>query len=262
MPELPPSDKPIPALSGGWPLLGHLPEFYKDPVGMLHRCWSEHGELVRFRLGTRDFVLFTGPEAHDAYFRAPEDQLDARAVYQFTVPIFGRGVAYDVAPEIMAEQLGFLFPALRDASMRRYARIMYEEASQFADSLGDEGTIDLPVRMNELTVNIASRCLLGEEVRNQVDSGFAQAYHDLEEGINPGASAPRPGAPPRCRNPCPGDREPPAVGRGSGGFHAGADAGPLQGRSRFERWRGNRNIAHRAIRRTAHQRRARNLDRP
>ncbi|MCY4155952.1 MAG: cytochrome P450 [Gammaproteobacteria bacterium] len=184
MPELPPSDKPIPALSGGWPLLGHLPEFYKDPVGMLHRCWSEHGELVRFRLGTRDFVLFTGPEAHDAYFRAPEDQLDARAVYQFTVPIFGRGVAYDVAPEIMAEQLGFLFPALRDASMRRYARIMYEEASQFADSLGDEGTIDLPVRMNELTVNIASRCLLGEEVRNQVDSGFAQAYHDLEEGIN------------------------------------------------------------------------------
>ncbi len=184
MPELPPSSKPIPELSGGWPLLGHLPEFYKDPMGMFDRCWSEHGELARFRLGTRDFVLFTGPEAHDAYFRAPEDQLDARAVYQFTVPIFGRGVAYDVAPELMAEQLGFLYPALRDASMRRYARIMYEEASQFADSLGDEGTIDLPVLMNQLTVNIASRCLLGEEVREQADSGFAQAYHELEEGIN------------------------------------------------------------------------------
>ena len=179
-----PPGKPIPELSGGWPLLGHLPEFQRDPVAMLDRCRREHGELVRFRLGPREFVLFTGPEAHDCYFRAPEDQLDARAVYQFTVPIFGRGVAYDVAPEIMAEQLAFLYPALRDAPMRGYARIMYEEAGQFADALGEEGTIDLPAALNELTVNIASRCLLGEEVREQVDSGFAEAYHDLQEGIN------------------------------------------------------------------------------
>ncbi|MXW20100.1 MAG: cytochrome P450, partial [Gammaproteobacteria bacterium] len=79
-----PPGKPIPELSGGWPLLGHLPEFQRDPVAMLDRCRREHGELVRFRLGPREFVLFTGPEAHDCYFRAPEDQLDARAVYQFT----------------------------------------------------------------------------------------------------------------------------------------------------------------------------------
>ena len=151
---------------------------------MLSRCWREHGELARFRLGPREFVLFTGLEAHDRYFRAPEDQLDARAVYQFTVPIFGRGVAYDVAPKIMAEQLGFLYPALREAAMRRFARIMYDEASRFAGTLGEAGEIDLPAAMNELTVNIASRCLLGQEVRDRVDSGFADAYHDLQEGIN------------------------------------------------------------------------------
>ena len=179
-----PAAKPIPELSGGWPLLGHLPEFQRDPVAMLSRCWREHGELARFRLGPRECVLFTGLEAHDSYFRAPEDQLDAKAVYQFTVPIFGRGVAYDVAPEIMAEQLGFLYPALREAAMRRFARIMFEEASQFTDALGEAGDIDLPAAMNELTVNIASRCLLGQEVRDQVDSGFAEAYHDLQEGIN------------------------------------------------------------------------------
>ena len=176
--------KAIPELSAGWPLLGHLPEFQRDPVAMLSRCWREHGELARFRLGPREFVLFTGLEAHDCFFRAPEDQLDAKAVYQFTVPIFGRGVAYDVAPQIMAEQLGFLYPALREAAMRRFARIMFEESSQFADALGEAGEIDLPAAMNELTVNIASRCLLGQEVRDRVDSGFAEAYHDLQEGIN------------------------------------------------------------------------------
>ena len=179
-----PAAKPIPELSGGWPLIGHLPEFQRDPVAMLSRCWRDHGELVRFRLGPRECVLFTGPEAHDCYFRAPEEQLDARAVYQFTVPIFGRGVAYDVAPEIFAEQLEFLFPALREAAMRRFARIMFEETTLFADGMGAEGEIDLPVAMNELTVRIASRCLIGREVRDQVDEGFAEAYHDLQEGIN------------------------------------------------------------------------------
>ncbi len=174
----------VPELSGGWPLLGHLGEFQRNPVSMLARGSRELGDLYRFRLGPQKFVLFAGPDAHTAYFKAPDDQLDAKSVYQFTVPIFGRGVAYDVSPELMSEQIGFLFPALRESAMERFARIMFEESNLFADSLDEEGELDLPVAMNQLTVNIASRCFLGEEVRNEVDAGFAQAYHDLQYGIN------------------------------------------------------------------------------
>ncbi len=180
----PEEQRAIPELSGGLPLIGHLLRFQRNPVAMLSRGWRELGDLYRFRLGPRQFVLFTGPDAHDAFFSAPEDQLNAKAVYQFTVPIFGRGVAYDVAPQIMDEQLGFLYPALREAAMQRFARIMFDETSQLADSLGDEGELDLPTAMNELTVKIASRSLIGQEVRDQVDVGFADAYHDLQKGIN------------------------------------------------------------------------------
>ena len=174
----------VPGLPGGWPLLGHLGAFQKNPVAMLERGARELGDLYRFRLGPQNFVLFAGPDAHTAYFKAPDDQLDAKSVYQFTVPIFGRGVAYDVSPELMTEQVGFLFPALRESAMERYVRIMFDESNLFADSLGEEGELDLPVAMNQLTVNIASRCFLGEEIRNEVDAGFAAAYHDLENGIN------------------------------------------------------------------------------
>lgn len=174
----------VPELSGGWPILGHLREFQRDPVSMLLRGCQEHGDLFRFRIGPAEFVLFSGLEAHETYFKAPDDQLDANSVYQFTVPIFGRGVAYDVAPEIMTEQLGFLFPALRESAMRSYVAIMYDEARVFADRMGSEGSLDLPVAMNELTVNIASRCFLGEEIRREVDAEFAEAYHELQNGIN------------------------------------------------------------------------------
>ena len=174
----------VPVLSRGWPLLGHLVEFVKDPVSTLGRGFEEHGELVKFRLGPRNVVLFSGPAAHDFYFTTPEEELNAKAVYQFTVPIFGRGVAYDVSAEIMSEQLGFLYPSLRESSMRNFASLMYEEISMFADEMGDEGVIDLPHAMNELTVKVASRCLLGQEVRAHLDSDFAESYRDLQKGIN------------------------------------------------------------------------------
>ncbi len=174
----------VPKLAGGWPVLGHMRAFQKDPVAMLARGACDLGELYQFQIGPQSFVLFAGPPAHTAYFKAPDDQLDAKSVYQFTVPMFGRGVAYDVAPEIMSEQLGFLFPELRESAMERFARIMFEELEMFANAFDDEGEMDLPVEMNRLTVNIASRCFLGEEVRNQVDAGFAAAYHDLQAGIN------------------------------------------------------------------------------
>ena len=176
--------EPAPELSGGWPLVGHLREFQRDPVAMLLRARHSHGDLVSFRLGPRRFVLFAGPEAHDAYFRAPEEQLGAKDVYQFTVPIFGRGVAYDVSPELMDEQLGFLFPALREAALENFVRIMFDEATSLVESLDEEGEIDLPRVMNDLTVKIASRCLIGQEVRDRVDEGFSDAYHDLQNGIN------------------------------------------------------------------------------
>ncbi len=178
------SAKVAPGFAGGWPLIGHLPEFLKDPVSLLSRGWQECGDIFRFRVGFREFFLFTGPKAHDFLFRAPDDQLNAKAVYQFTVPIFGRGVAYDVSPDLMAEQLGFLYPALRESAMRKFAELMFEETVRFADTLGENGEIDLSRAMNELTVKIASRCLIGQEIRDQVDSGFADAYHELQNGIN------------------------------------------------------------------------------
>jgi len=175
---------PLPRLAGRWPLLGHAMPFVQDPVAFLERGRREHGDLFHFKLLGLDMVLFTGLEAHDYYFRRPESELDAREVYHFTVPIFGRGVAYDTPPNIFAEQLMFLFPALTKKHMQRFAKIMYDETSRFAETLDDEGEIDLPHEMNELTVKIASRCLICQEVREQVDSGFAEAYHELQNGIN------------------------------------------------------------------------------
>ncbi len=53
-------------------------------------------------------------------------------------------------------------------------------ARRGSTSDGKEGEIDLPQVTNELTVSIASRCLLGAEIRASLETDFAPLYHDLQ----------------------------------------------------------------------------------
>ena len=50
---------------------------------------------------------------------------------------------------------------------------------------GPRGTIDVPQTMAEITLFTASRSLQGKEVREKLDSTFADLYHDLEMGFTP-----------------------------------------------------------------------------
>lgn len=179
-----PGMKVPPELAGGLPFLGHAIEFHRDPAGLLHRGRDKFGEIFSFLLAGKMVTVLTGPQANEAFFHAPDDQLSAKEAYQFTIPIFGKGIAYDVSPDVMSEQLGLLFPALRDSRLQTYARFMAEEAEAYFDQWGDEGEVDLLVAMNELTTFIASRCLIGHEFRQNLSTEFAHLYHDLEGGLN------------------------------------------------------------------------------
>ena len=159
-------------------------EFHRDPTALLKRGLNQFGEIFSFLLAGKQVTVLTGPQANEAFFHATDDQLSAKEAYRFTIPIFGRGVAYDVTPEVMSEQLGFLFPALRDQRLQAYARFMCEEAEAYFDRWGDAGEVDLLEVTNELTTFIASRCLIGHEFRQNLSTEFAHLYHDLEGGLN------------------------------------------------------------------------------
>lgn len=173
-----------PELRGGLPFLGHALAFARNPVRLLQRGRDRHGELFSLRLLGRRVAVLTGPKANEAFFRADGDVLSAKAAYRFTVPLFGPGIAYDAHPERMDEQIGFFIHALNERRLRTYAGYINEEVETYLDRLSPEGEVDLLTLTNELTVFIASRCLIGPEFRQNVSTEFAHLYHDLEGGIN------------------------------------------------------------------------------
>jgi cytochrome P450 len=53
--------QPVPK-AHGLPVLGHMLEFGNDPLGLLHRAFEEHGDLVRFNLGHIPVYAVSSPE--------------------------------------------------------------------------------------------------------------------------------------------------------------------------------------------------------
>ena len=166
------------------PLLGHALSLKTGPVPLLMEGRRQFGEVFALNLAGQMTAVLTGPKANEAFFRAPDDQFSAKEAYQLMVPVFGKDVVYDSPPAVMDEQLGFVFPALKDARLRTYCGYFNEECERYFSSWGSEGTADIYTTTNELTVFIASRCLLGREFRNNLSSRFAELYHDLQGGIN------------------------------------------------------------------------------
>src|SRR3990172_1270351 len=108
-----------PRVSGGLPLLGHLLEMRRAPIGLFQRAHEECGEIAELRLAGNPVVMLYGEEAQEAFFRAPDEQLDQAAAYPFMTPIFGRGVVFDATPEQRKQALRN--QALRDKMMRGHA---------------------------------------------------------------------------------------------------------------------------------------------
>jgi sterol 14-demethylase len=174
-----------PKASGGLPLVGHTLDFLRDTVGLLERARRECGDVARFRVVGKDMILLTGPKVHEAFFRAPDEQLSPREAYQMMVPVFGKGVAYDNEPAKMMEQLHMLLPALQGHRMRTYGQVVAREVDQLTAKWGDEGVVDFYDFCGTLTNFTSSACLLGKEFREELTEEFSKVYYDLERSIVP-----------------------------------------------------------------------------
>ena len=172
----------VPKASGALPFLGHLLQLRKSPIALMQRVHDECGELGELRLAGQSVVMMYGEEAHEAFFRAPDEQLDQAAAYPFMTPIFGKGVVFDGTPEQRKEALRN--QALRDQMMRGHAATIAAEVEKMIADWGDQGEIDLLDFFAELTLYTSSACLLGKTFRDELTREYVGLYHDLEFGTD------------------------------------------------------------------------------
>ncbi len=174
---------PIPPLVSGVGEDGsHLEELRTDPIGLMERVRAECGDVGSFLLADRPVALLSGAEANEAYFRAPEDELDQAEAYPFMKPVFGEGVVFDASAERRREMMHN--QALRDKFMRGHAEKIAAEIERMVERFGDRGEFEMLDWFAELTIYTSTTCLIGPKFREDLTAEFAELFHDLEKGTD------------------------------------------------------------------------------
>ena len=181
-PAAPDGLRPPPVLGRGLPGLGHLLALRRAPIALMQRVRDECGDVGEMRWAGQRVVLLSGEKAQEAFFRAPEEQLDQAQAYPFMKPIFGAGVVFDAPVEQRKQAIKNR--SLRDEFMRGHAEVIAAETERMAARLGHSGTFDLLDFFSELTIYTSSSCLLGREFREELGPDFAVAYKELERGTD------------------------------------------------------------------------------
>ncbi|CAF2246225.1 unnamed protein product [Rotaria magnacalcarata] len=106
-----------------------------------------------------------------------------RIVYTFTIPVFGKNIVYDASLKIMQQQLKFVNKGLNLINMKAHVGKIVMEAEEWFSRWPDSGEIDLMKEFSQLIILTASRCLLGKEIRENVQTKFAHLYQQLSDGM-------------------------------------------------------------------------------
>jgi sterol 14-demethylase len=174
--------KAPPVLSGRLPFLGHLLELRRAPIELFWRVRRECGEIGEMRFAGNRVVLLTGEAAQEAFFRAPDEQLDQAAAYPFMTPVFGRGVVFDASPDQRRQAMKN--QSLRDKMMRGHAEVIAAETERMTARLGDRGEIDVLDFFAELTIYTSSACLIGKSFREELTPEYYRVFYELEKGTD------------------------------------------------------------------------------
>jgi len=167
------------------PIIGVAIEFGLSPVKMVRRCYDMYGPVYTVPVANKRMTFLIGPEAQEAFCKATDEVLGQDEVYQFMKPVFGPGVVYDAPKKKRQVQFQSMANGLRTSRLKCYVAKIEKETRDFLEDWGDEGEIDLFHALSELTILTASRCLHGDDVRENLFKEVSELYHDLDHGLTP-----------------------------------------------------------------------------
>jgi len=135
-------------------------------------------------------TAYLGVVGNDFILNGKHSDLNAEDIYgPLTIPVFGRGVVYDVPNAKLMEQKKFIKFGLTQEALVQHVPLIEREVLNYIKSSprlkGSNGDIEITKAMAEITIFTAARTLQGAEVRNKLTDEMAKLYHDLDMGFQP-----------------------------------------------------------------------------
>ena len=173
----------LPMLDGARPFIGHLLEFFSDPVTVLKRGYKTKGHLFSFSILGRRMNVMLGPEHNKFFFEETDKLLSIRESMPFFLKMFSPDFYSFAEMEEYLRQRAIIMPRFKAASMKQYVGIMTEEAMNLTKRLGDEGEFDLIPTLGPVVMDIAAHSFMGREFHEKLGHEFFELFRDFSGGM-------------------------------------------------------------------------------
>ena len=172
-------------------IFGHARSLARSPLRTLLRWMTDHGPIVRFRVGSRDAHVVFAPEGIRRVLADPDGIYGKDTHGYRTLRLFTGDGLLTNDDASWARQRRILQPAFHRQSIAAQVTMMQDVAARWADVL--VSTRGEPVRIDEVamraTLEIVGRALFGTDLVGHA-AEVASAIADLQVAANRRISAP------------------------------------------------------------------------
>jgi sterol 14alpha-demethylase len=172
-----------PLVSGARPVVGHIPQFMRDPVALLERGYREHGHVFGVRLNRQPAVVLLGTEHNRFFFSETDRRLSIRSAYPFFVRMFDPQFYFFGGPDEYRRQRGLVLPRFQGRQLGGYIEAMVGQTRSVQDALGDSGQFDLIDTLGPLVMRIAAHAFLGPELGTTLGLDFFERFRRFSGGM-------------------------------------------------------------------------------
>lgn len=158
----------------GFPVLGNLVAFSRDPTGFLLALARDYGDVAHFRLGKKHAVQINHPDLiHDVLITHHRRFCKTRGLDRAGL-VIGDGLLRSEG-EFHRRQRRLIQPAFQQARIAAYAPVVTSHAARTAERWRAGETVDIFAEMLHLTLTIAGETLFNADL----DAGIGRIGKDL-----------------------------------------------------------------------------------
>ena len=153
----------LPSGPSGFPVIGNLPTFARDPFGFFTRLQRDYGDVARFTLGT-PAVLISHPDDIERVLLETGKHFHKGYQQGFAFPlVLGNGLVTSEG-DFWRRQRKLMSPAFHTRRIASYADIMVRFTEDLLADWNDGQTRDVHQEMMHLTQRIVAKTLFSTDV--------------------------------------------------------------------------------------------------
>jgi cytochrome P450 len=157
-----------PPLRKGFPIIGVLPQFRRNPPEFLRSIAQSHGDLVHFRLGPQDIYLVSKPDWIKDILVTHQTNFTKSRFLERAKVLLGEGLLTSEG-EFHRRQRRLVQPAFHRDRLIGYASAMVECTARTRELWSDGAEFDMSREMMRLTLAVVAKTLFSADVTSEAD---------------------------------------------------------------------------------------------